>query len=310
MKIERLLARFRWFFFREWALYILILTVAFMCVDVSGVVQSVKIRKLNDLFAGVNRHELFAFSKGEIPATAVNWKRLITYFRTVLKLFPSNEDAELFLGYCEYYGLGQEDKALEHFRNSADHMPSLFWNLYNTGIFLFKKGDMDDAVIYLWSALLAPPPGILSAMVNSIIYQQFFAEALNPGLQNRWYNARENGALLLAASFFYKHNYDVAELFAMKGVTYPDISNREPFYFYAGAIEMAKGNSNKALSFFDKAIKAKSTNPLVYHYAATILKKLGRLQEAQKISQMEQALGQGYRLDQFPYPTCLRLRLY
>ena len=310
MKIERFFTHFRWFFFREWVLYVLIFTVAIMCVDVPGVMQSVKIRKLNDMLAGINSQKLFVFSTGEIPASAVNWEELITYFRTIMKFSPSNEDAEMFLGYCEYYGLGQEKDAFEHFRHSANNMPSLFWNVYNTGLFLFKIGDWDHAILYLQLALLQPGDQILYAMGNSIVYRQFVAETLSQGFKLRWNNARENAVLLLAASYFYRQDYDMAELFAMKGVTAQGISDREPFYFYEGAIAMAKGNSNKALFFFNKAIKATSLNPLVYSYAANILRETGRLQEAQRISQIGKALGQENNLDQFPYPGYLQLKFY
>ena len=310
MEIKRLLARLRWFTFRQWALYVLVFIVVIMCVDISAVVQSVKIRQLNDMVTGVNMSQLFAFSKGEIPASAVNWKVLTAYFRTIMKFFPTQEDAEMFLGYCEYYGLGQQENAYVHIRRSADNMPYLFWNLYDTGIFLFKKGDLDHAVSYFEMALLLRTDKMLYTMGNSIIYRQFFPEALNPDVMVRLNHARERAFLLLTAAYYSKQNYDMAKIFDSKGMTEEGITDREPFYFYAGAMAMARGNTDEALIFFDKAIKAKSKNPLVYQYAEDILKKLGRNQEAQKKSQMKQSFGNKLEPNQFPYPKYLRLEFY
>ena len=100
------------------------------------------------------------------------------------------EDAQLFLGYCEYYGLGQEDKAFVHIRRSADNMPYYFWNIYDTGIYFFKKGDYDLAINYLELTVLAPPEKSLYAMGNSIIYRQFFTDALNEDFERRLNFAR------------------------------------------------------------------------------------------------------------------------
>jgi len=310
LDVKRLFARCRWFFFREWSVYVLVFSVALLLVDVPGVVQSVKIRKLNDLVAGINMSQLLSYSNGEIPSSAVNWKGLTAYFRMIMKFFPAQEDAEMFLGYCEYYGLGQEENAFEHIRHSADNMPYFFWNVYDTGLFLFKIGDMDHAILYLELAMLAPSTKMVYTMGNSIIYRQFFTETLNSGLEVRLNHAREYAVLLLAAANYYKHNYDMADLFAMKGVDSRGISNREPFYFYAGAIAMAKGNTDEALSFFNRAIKAKSKNPLVYSYAADALRKKGRMEEAEKISRMGQVFGQGASPDQFPYPSYLKLEFF
>ena len=58
------------------------------------------------------------------------------------------------------------------------------------------------------------------------------------------------------------------------------------------------------------AIKAKSTNPLIYNLAGEILRKKGRLEQAKKISQMGQALGQEAGIDKFPYPDYLRLKIF
>jgi tetratricopeptide (TPR) repeat protein len=298
LEIKKFFARYRWFFLREGFLYLLVLGVALMCVDVPGVVQSVKIRKLNDLVTGMDMSQLYSFSKGDIPASAVDWERVTTYLRMVMKFFPAQEDAEMFLGFCEYYGLGQ------------DNMPYYFWNVYDTGLMLFKTGDMDHAMLYLELALLAPGDKMLAAMGNSIIYRQFFSETLNSGLEVRLNRARENAVLLLAAANFVKHNLDTAQVIAMKGVTESDIKNREPFYFYAGAIAMARGDNDKALPFFEQAIKLGSRNFLVYRYAAGILRKKGREKDAQKIEQEGQAFDQGVGDDQFPYPKRLRLEFY
>ena len=65
MNIERVREGFRWFFFREWAVYTLVIAVTLMLVDVPGVVQSIKIRKLNDMAAGLDMGQLFAFSGEE-----------------------------------------------------------------------------------------------------------------------------------------------------------------------------------------------------------------------------------------------------
>jgi tetratricopeptide (TPR) repeat protein len=310
LEIKKFLAHCRWFFFRDGFLYLLIFSVALMCVDVPGVVQSVKIRRLNDLVTGINMSQLDAFSKGEIPASAVDWARLMTYFRMIMKFFPEQEDAEMFLGYCEYYGLNQQESAFEHIRRSADNMPYYFWNVYDTGLFLFKKGDYDHAILYLELALLAPGGKALYTMGNSIIYRQFFTDVLNSDFELRLNHAREKAVLLLAAAHYYKGNYDMAGIFARKGVTEPGISDREPFFFYAGAIAMALGHSDEALLLFERAIKAKSKNPQVYRFAADILKKNGHQQEAEKISQMGLALPQGGSPDEFPYPDYLRLKFY
>ena len=310
MDSKQLLAHCRWFFFREGFVYVLVFTIALMCVDVPGVVQSIKIRRLNDAAAGIEMTQLAAFSKGEIPASAVDWVRITKYFRLIMKSFPAQEDAEFFLGYCEYYGFGQEGSAFGHIRHSADNMPVLFWNLYDSGIFLFKNGDMDHAVLYFEMAMLVSGDKILFTMGNSIIYRQFFPGYLNSSLLGRLNHARENTVLLLAAAYYYQQNYDMARIFVSKGITESGILDREPFYFYAGAIAMATGNYDEALSHFDQAVKAKSKNPLVYRYAADALKKKGRVQEAQKMSQMGQALEQGSLMDQFPYPKYLKLEFF
>src|SRR5437870_4060657 len=114
-------------FFREGFLYVLVLSVILLCVDVPHVLQSFKIRKLNDLVTGINMSQLYAFSEGKIPASAVDWPRLVQYFETIMKFFPDQEDAEMFLGFCEYYGLGRPDEAFGHIRRSADRVPYFFW---------------------------------------------------------------------------------------------------------------------------------------------------------------------------------------
>ncbi len=182
MGIKQVFATFRRLLFREGIVYIIVLAVALMCVDVPGVLQSVKIRKLNDMLTGVNMSQLLSYSRGDIPASAVDWENITAYFRTIMKYFPSQEDAEMFLGFCEYYGLGQEINAFEHIRRSADNMPYFFWNVYDSGILLFKSGDMDHAILYLQLALLVPGDKVLYAMGNSIIYRQFFAETFNADL--------------------------------------------------------------------------------------------------------------------------------
>ena len=310
MEIKKFFVGCRWFFFREGFLYLLVFGIALMFVDVPGIVQSVKIRKLNDVITGMDTSKLYAFSKGEIPASAVDWKRLITYLRMVMKFFPLQEDAEMFLGYCEYYGLGQEDNAFEHIRHSADNMPYYFWNIYDTGLFLFKKGDYEHASLYLELSVLAPGEKAIVAMGNSIIYRQFFTDVLNEGFEGRLNRARENAVLLLAAIHYAKKDYDMAEVFAMKGVTQQGIWDREPFFFYAGAIAMARGNDDKALTFFEQAIKARSHNPLAYRYTAEILRKKGQEQEAQRISHQGQAFEEGAAPDQFPYLKRLKLEFY
>ena len=299
MGIHKILTACRWFFFREGFLYILVVLFVLMCVDITGVEQSVKIRKLNDIVTGINTSQLYAFSEGKIPASAIDWPKLTAYFRMILEFFPSQEDAEMFLGYCEYYGMGDEESALEHIHRSADNMPYYFWNDYDTGLLLFKEGDYDHAITYFEISLLAPADKMVFAIGNSIIYRQFFLKALNVNIEDRLNNARQNAVLLLAASFYYKKNYDMAELFATKGISTPGITNREPFYFYEGAITLARGKSKEALSYFEQAIKAKSRNPMVYRYAAEILKNNGRLKEAQSIDP-----------NQFPYPGILKLEFY
>ncbi|MBF0570867.1 MAG: tetratricopeptide repeat protein [Candidatus Omnitrophica bacterium] len=310
MKINRFFIRYRWLFLREGFLYALVLGVVFMCVNVSDVVRSVKIRQLNDASAGINMSQLYAFSKGEIPVSAVDWQRLSAYFRLIMKFFPSQEDAEMFLGYCEYYGLGDKEAAFEHFRHSADNVPYYFWNLYDTGILLFQEGDMDHAVLYLEMALLLPSEKGLFTIANSILYRQFFEGGLNPDLLVRWNQARERIVLLLSAAYYFKGDYGMAEIFAMKGVTEKGISNREPFYFFAGAIAKAQKNYGEAASFFDQAMKEKSRNPLVYLYAAEVMKNTGRAQEAQKILPIGQALKKGVDSAEFSYPGYLRLEIF
>ena len=120
----------------------------------------------------------------------------------------------------------------------------------------------------------------------------------------------QNAILLLAAANYEKQNYDMAQLFVMKGADAPSIANREPFYYYAGAITMAMGKPDEALAFFQKAIRAKSRNPAVYADAAQILNKKGRLQEAQEVSKKKEALQQLSRPYQFPYPERLKLEFY
>ena len=310
MNFKRWREYFCKYFFRDGVLYLLVFGIALIFVDVPGVIQSVKIRRLNDMAAGIEMSQLYAFSKGEIPSSAVDWKKLYAYFSTTLRFFPSQEDSEMMLGYCEYYGFGEEEKAFEHFRRSAQNMPYLFWNVYNTGLFLFKIGDMDHAILFLEMALLVPADKMLYSLGNSIVYRQFFAEVLNQDLEIRLNRARENVVLLLAAANYYKHDYNMAELFAMKGISESGITDREPFYFYAGAVAMANAKDDEALSFFQRAIKAKSKNPQVYQDAADLLKKSGRLDESHRISQIGQSLGQADRLDQFPYPNDLKLQFY
>jgi hypothetical protein len=216
------------------------LALAYLCIDVHGVIQTVKIRKLNDMLTGIDTSQLYAFTKGDTPAAAVNWDKLILYFRTILKYFPAQEDTEMFLGFCEYYGLNDKQSAFMHIKHSADTVPYFFWNVYDTGVLLFKMGDMDHAVLYLELAMLVPADKMLQVMGNSIIYRQFFTQTLNADLESRLNRARERTVLLLAAAYYAKRNYDMAELFAMKGVTQKGIGDRGPFLFYEKAIQAAK----------------------------------------------------------------------
>lgn len=310
MRLNHFLNRLRPIFFREGFLYLLIVGVVFLCVDVPSAVQTVKIRELNDESMGINIPQLYFFSKGQIAASAVNWKRLINYFNLVLKFFPSQEDAELFLGYCEYYGPGDKQAALDHILHSANTVPYYFWNIYSAGTLLFTNGDMDHAILYFEMALLLHPDKAVMTVLNSIVYRQLFAGIENLELESRYNGARQVSVLLLSAANYYKKNYDMAELFALKGVTEPGILNREPFYFYAGAIARAKGNDGEALSFLDQAVKAHSKNPLVYLYEAEILKKTGHSSKAQKFLQKGQALSHGLDLNKFPYPEYLRLEIF
>ncbi|MBF0484553.1 MAG: tetratricopeptide repeat protein [Candidatus Omnitrophica bacterium] len=310
MNTKQILSRFRWFFFRDGFIYVLIISAAMIAVDVPNVVRYIRIRQINDLNANLNISQLIDFSEGKIQASAVNWQRLILYFRTILTYFPSQEVAEMFLGLCEYYGFDQEDLALKYLCHSTDNRPIIFWNAYNTGIIFFKNGKIDQAIYYLERALILPSDKILLAMADSIIYRQILSGISGDYLFNRLTHAREKVLLLLTAAHCYKKEYALAKIFAMKGITEPNIKNREPFYFYAGNIALLNGDSEDALLFFDKAIKAKSNNPLVYRYTANILMKNGRFDDAQKISQIATTLEQSVNLDQFLYPDYLRLEFY
>ncbi|MBF0478941.1 MAG: hypothetical protein HQL26_05625 [Candidatus Omnitrophica bacterium] len=302
-------ARFRWLFFREGFLYLFIIIALTICVNVPVTIRSVNIRRINDTAADLNLSQLFYFSKNQIPASAVDWKNLTAYFHMVLKTFPAKSDAEMFLGLCEYYGFGQEDQALLHILHSADTEPTIFWNVYDAGVLLFMRGNWDQSILYLEKSLLLPADKIITTMASSVVYRQFLG-GQNTDLLDQINQAHENACLLLTAAHYLNRNYAMAKIFATKGMTSRGITNREPFYFYAGAVAMETGNIDEALSFFIQAIKIKSTNPLVYRFAENILRKSGEEEKAKKIADIGANLIQDPKLNHFPYPSRLRLEFF
>lgn len=308
MNIEKLLAFIKWLFSRAGLAYILIAVVALSFVDTKVIASRIKVRRLNDARPAMN--QLVSFAKGETDPSGVNWAPYLKYYSLVFKYMPGEEVGKMFLAGCQYYTGDQEKTAWGLMRSSAEAYPFVFWNLYNAGVMAFAQGDMVLSVRYLERALFFPPEKVADVMRSSVVYRQVMAaDNFNVQVAGRVNEAREDAYLLLAAAYYYMKDYEKAKVVALSVFDKMTVRDPEPFYFYAGVSSLALGKTTEAFSLISKCVELRSHNPLVYRYAAEMLKASGRADLATNVFKA----GEGLLSRQpsgFPYPDRLRPRFF
>ena len=305
MGTDRVMVAVKWLFTRVGILYIgLFVALAFL-VDAKAAASRVRIRRLND--ARPSMSALVSLARGDVSPQAMDWKPYRSYFDLVLRYMPQEWTTRMFLGVAEYYQ-GEPGKAAVDLRASADAFPPLFWNCYNTAVLAFERGDMSLALAYLERAVQIPPPMAASAARSSVLYRQIMSSGnFDMDIEKDAASAREDVYLLIVAARYYAKDFAGARSVALQVIAMPEIRDKEPFYFYAGASSLSLGNAAEAMPLLGACLKQKSRNPWAYRYAGQILVAAGDAREGQALLHTAEELGKDASSG-FPYSERVHLR--
>jgi tetratricopeptide (TPR) repeat protein len=279
--------------------------IVFFAVDIKTATQRVRASRLNDALPEVGTLIQHKDDIALIPSEKM--KKYRNYFSLVIRYIPEEPAAHLMAAVLD--GAEESPETIKrHLALSVDRSPFLFWNVYDMALVSFKEGDLENARVWFERALSLSTPRVVSTISGAIIYRQMLVgvplkEVVPQGLRQ----GRENARLFLTASAYRSGQYDVSQAMSLAAIEATDVVGKEPFFFYAGASLYAKGEKDKALALFLKAIQLKSRNPLVYALAGEILVEAGKTADGQHLIDLSRTLVP--EVDpKFPYPDRLQLK--
>ncbi len=307
MRCEKPLQMIRQVFTSSGFFYAVIIVLAVCVVDFKLLDTRIKMRRLNDARPD-NLFQLVLLSKGEIPSARIDWPVFLKYFELVVRYMPHEEVSRMFLGAAEYYTGDPHKTAFGEILRSADEDPFIFWNIYDTAVLAFERGDMLLSIRYLERALVLPPERVIQKIHASVLYRQILS-ATDVDMGQDIQQAKHNVLVLRAAAYYYAKDHEKARdaaLFALDKVSAQDL---EPLYFYAGAASLSLKQLPQALSFFSECIRLRSKNPLVYRFSGEILKAMGKVDESAELFKIAGSLHSGQDSG-FPYGQRLGLKFF
>jgi tetratricopeptide (TPR) repeat protein len=180
-------------------------------------------------------------------------QQYLNYFTSVIDIFPTQWDAYLALGLCQYYSQNQT-KAIELLQKSAQIEPNFFWTNYNLGLLHFSSKRYADAAHSFQKALSADPKQSVQFLMRSKIYQQIL-QSVQPfpiNFGSRIKAAYENSATLLIVS-----QYRLKEFTQMEKIVQfmrkNELIDEAKYLFYRGVNAYEQRDYTEAVKFFTKS---------------------------------------------------------
>ena len=250
--------------------------------------HSVKSRILN--YFEVPLDYLILYSEGKEAFNKEKFIEYIDYFKVLLDYVPQLAEANGILGYCFYY-LGHEKEAIQYYKEAVRLNPNFFWFYYDLGVIYFKTQDYQKAVEILQTAILLNPKdtirligmskilvnvGSRSADVNQPVNLFNFAMELDHRLKIAYEKSYE----LIVLSYYQLKNYAKLKEAILEFIRY-DLTDKEPFYYYAGIACYYLGEYADAVLFFKESSQLNPNRADTFYYLGLTFKELKREQLSQ-----------------------------
>lgn len=276
----------QWIISRVFVLFFGAILIVHAVVNIPHMVTKAKLKALNRI-----RPSSFSspqkFQKDHLEHNPKEMEQYVLYYDKVAELLVNKADVKGLQGYYAFYS-GNRQRAEKYYQQAADMNPAFFWFHYNLGVIYFEAAEYEKAAESFRQAVAQRMDVILvvikmSPMVYgpNMIAQGFTDQEKFPQhLKDGYFNAFKG----LVLSQMNSGNYNEA-LTTVENIEQYRFDGNEEFYYYAGIISQKQKQYQRAISFFQQALKGDMENVSILEALANISRDMGNIKIFQQIQQ-------------------------
>ncbi len=265
---ELLLNCGKWLLTRVGWLYLLICLIAPSVIDLKGIHERLKVKRLNDNRPNFEALVLYELGRGSLIPK--KWHLFEGYMDLVLSYVADDPVGQSIQGalLCQS---GDCKKGVRLLEKSSQKAAVLFWPDYNLGVYYYKQGQYKEAVDHLQRATQIPSAVIAKFMLESIMYRQIFSSRVfDVSLESRIQYAQQGARILLLASLDKMGADAMLWTYATKNIEAHEYPQMAPFYYYAALAAFKTQQLDKAVLLFQKTVELDPKAPWAYFWLSRI----------------------------------------